>query len=118
MSFQTEVGIRLRNLRESRNLSRQDVQIMTNGQIKESILAMYENGRRRIPTPRLKELSDFYSVTLSFLLGENPNMFNDAQPKSLEAILKSDESYSEDEKDLLFHVINIINAKRKAEGRE
>ncbi len=45
-------------------------------------------------------------------------MFNDAQPKSLEAILKSDESYSEDEKDLLFHVINIINAKRKAEGRE
>ncbi len=118
MSYQNEIGTRLRNLRESRNLSRRKVQELTNNKVKESILAMYENGRRRIPTPRLKELADFYSVPVSFLLGESTHFIPEDQPNDLEAILKADSSYSDEEKDLLLHVIDIIKAKRKAEGRD
>jgi len=60
--YENDVGWRLRHVRESRDLSRKDVENLTGSEFKESILAMYENGRRRIPTPRLKRLADFYDV--------------------------------------------------------
>ncbi len=116
--YEAEVGHRLRNIRESRNLSRKEVEHKTGGEFKESILSMYENGRRRIPTPRLKKLADFYSISTAFLMGESPNMEVNAQEYDVEAMLMSDPKYSDDEKDVLLHVISIIKAKRKAEGKD
>lgn len=116
--YEAEIGNRLRNIRESRNFSRKDVEEQTDGEFKESILAMYENGRRRIPTPRLKKLADFYGVSTAFLMGESPYMNATVQEYDIEAMLMSDPKYSEDEKELLVHVIHIIKAKRKAEGKD
>lgn len=116
--YEVEIGSRLRNIRESQDLSRKDVEERTHDEIKESILAMYENARRRIPTPRLKKLADFYGVSTAFLLGENPNMNAPAREYDIEAMLASDPKYSDDEKELLLHVIGVIKAKRKAEGKD
>jgi len=116
-TYEQEVGNRLRNLRESRDLTRKDVEHLTGKEFKESILAMYESGTRRIPTPRLKKLADFYAVPVSFALGEAQAM-NQTQSYDIEAMLMSDPKYSEEEVELLRHVINIIKAKRKAEGKE
>ena len=116
--YEAEVGCRLRNIRESRDMSRKDVEEQTNDEFKESILAMYENGRRRIPTPRLKNLADFYGVSTAFIMGENPSMNAPAREYDMEAMLASDPKYSDDEKDLLLHVISVIKAKRKAEGKD
>jgi transcriptional regulator with XRE-family HTH domain len=115
--YEAEIGNRLRNIRESQSLSRKDVENRTDQEFKESILAMYENGRRRIPTPRLKKLADFYGVSTAFILGENNNMNAPIQEHNIEAMLASDPNYSDDEKDLLLHVISVIKAKRKAEGK-
>lgn len=116
MSYEAEVGKRLRNIRESKKLTRKEVEEKTDREFKESILAMYENGQRRLPTPRLKKLADFYQVPTSFLLGEMRSNIT-SRDNNIEAILMSDPKYSEDEKELLLHIINVIKAKRKAEGR-
>ena len=116
MKYEYEIGNRLRNVRESKDLTRKDVENQTTGEFKESILAMYESGQRRIPTPRLKRLADFYTVSTAFLLGENHG--SEIGSHDLEAMLMSDPKYSDDEKELLQHVIGIIKAKRKAEGKD
>lgn len=116
--YEVEIGTRLRNIRESQDLTRKDVEERSRLEFKESILAMYENGRRRIPTPRLKGLADFYGVSTSFILGESSEMNTHAQEYDVEAMLMSDPKYSEDEKELLLHVISVIKAKRKAEGKD
>jgi transcriptional regulator with XRE-family HTH domain len=116
--YESEIGNRLRNIRESRNLSRKDVADRTGEEFKESILAMYENGRRRIPAPRLKGLADFYGVSTAFLMGESSSMNATTQSHDIEAMLMSDPKYSQDERDLLLHVISVIKAKRKAEGKD
>jgi len=119
MGYQDEVGARLRHVRESKQLSRKDVEGLTGGAFKESIIAMYESGRRRIPTPRLKDLADFYGVTVAFLSGESPvAAAAGAGQVDIEALLMSDPKYSDDERDLLLHVLDIIKAKRRAEGKE
>lgn len=118
MTFEQEIGNRLRNLREVRGLTRRDVQYLTKGEFKESILAMYEGGSRRIPTPRLKELADFYGVSPAFLMGESATPRPDAKTYDVEAILMSDPRYSDEERNLIFQVLNIIKAKRKAEGKD
>jgi len=116
--LELEIGQRLRNIRESRDLTRKDVEELTQREFKESILAMYESGQRRIAAPRLKALADFYSVPVAFLLGEVLSPDSVGEPYDLEAILMSDPTYSREERDLLLHVVNIIKAKRRAEGRE
>lgn len=117
MGYEDEIGLRLRNIRESKKLSRKDVENLTKGEFKESILSMYENGRRRIAAPRLKKLADFYQLPVSFLLGETPSPQN-WEEYDIEAMLMSDPKYSDEERTLLLHVINIIKAKRKAEGKD
>lgn len=118
MTFQSEVGLRLRHVREAKNLSRKEVERTSDGLVKESILAMYESGRRRIPTPRLKELADFYGTSLAFLLGESHSPDPMRRTIDIEALLRSDPKYSQEERELLLHVLDIIKAKRRAEGRE
>jgi transcriptional regulator with XRE-family HTH domain len=119
MDFQDQVGARLRHLREAKGMSRREVQEASQNTIKESILAMYESGRRRIPTPRLKEIADFYGSSLSFLMGESVSPIPTAAGvPDVEAMLKSDPKYSDEERELLLHVMGIIKAKRRAEGRE
>lgn len=112
-----DVGWRLRNVRESLGFSRRQIEEMSEGEFKESILAMYENGKRRIPTPRLQRLAGIYNVSGSFLLGEAPTL-EASEGADVEALLMSDPKFSEDERELIRNVLDIIKAKRRAEGRE
>ncbi|MCL4499833.1 MAG: helix-turn-helix domain-containing protein [Chloroflexi bacterium] len=96
------------------NLSRREVERQSLGEFKESILAMYENSKRRIPTPRLTRLAELYGVSVSFLLGESP----ESAPVDLEALLMTDPKFSSDERALIKNVLDIIKAKRLAEGKE
>jgi transcriptional regulator with XRE-family HTH domain len=114
--YENDVGWRLRHVRESRDLSRKDVENLTGGEFKESILAMYENGRRRIPTPRLKALADFYDVSIGWLMGEAVAQDN-KKDVSVEALLMADPNFSEEERRLMLDVLEIIKAKRRAEGK-
>ena len=114
--YENDVGWRLRHVRESRDLSRKDVENLTGGEFKESILAMYENGRRRIPTPRLKRLADFYDVSIGWLMGEAVAQDN-KKDVSVEALLMADPNFSEEERRLMLDVLEIIKAKRRAEGK-
>lgn len=115
--YENDVGWRLRHIRESRDLSRKDVENMTGGEFKESILAMYENARRRIPMPRLKRLADFYDVSVAWLMGEVVTQ-NTEEKVNIEALLMADPDFSEDERRLMLDVLEIIKAKRRAEGKE
>lgn len=115
--YESEVGWRLRRIRESQDLSRKDIEDKTGGEFKESILAMYENGRRRIPMPRLKQLADFYGVSVAWLMGEAVSPESQG-PVKIEALLMADPNFSDDERRLMLDILEIIKAKRKAEGKE
>lgn len=115
--YEAQTGNRLRNIRESRDLSRKDVESLMRGEFKESILEMYENGQRAIPILRLKKLADFYAVSTAFLIGESSRAALGVQEYDIEAMLMTEPKYSDEEKDLLLHVINIVEAKRKADSR-
>ncbi len=117
VAFEKEIGKRLRNMRESRNLSRKEIEEKTAGEISEFVLEMYEEGRRRIPSSRLEKLAYFYGVASAFLRGENSGSDSGIQDYEIEVALMKDPRHSKEEKELLVHVINIIEAKRKVEGR-
>ncbi len=115
--YERDVGWRLRHVRESLGLSRREVEERSQGEFKESILAMYENAKRRIPAPRLKRLAELYGVSAAFLLGESPSP-DAGEPVDVEALLMSDPKFSDDERALIKNVLDIIKAKRRAEGKE
>ncbi len=64
----------LRVLRKRRGLSQVAVQMATG--IEQALLSKYENGRRVPPTETLMILSDFYDVSIDYLLKrtENPKI--------------------------------------------
>lgn len=69
-SVTLEVGRRLRALRKARNMSLDDVERQSRGRWSASAIGAYERGFRTLSLPRLHELSEFYDVPVSVLLGE------------------------------------------------
>ncbi len=66
--FAARLGAHLRNVRKQLGLSLNDVERMTGGEYKASVLGAYERGERAISVPRLARLADCYGVTLEELL--------------------------------------------------
>ena len=64
----------LRVLRKRRGLSQDAVQMATGSE--QALLSKYENGRRVPPTETLMILSDFYDVSIDYILKrtENPKI--------------------------------------------
>jgi transcriptional regulator with XRE-family HTH domain len=58
---------RIRNLREDRDLTQQDLANLLN--CTQACYSHYESGKRDIPTEVLTKLADFYSVSTDYLLG-------------------------------------------------
>jgi len=112
MFLEMDVGHRLRNIREIKGLTRKDVEIQTDGEFKESILAMYESGRRNVSLPRLKRLSEFYEVSIAFLLGEAPTPAQGDEAANINAILMSDPDFSDEEKRILVYILGLLKAKK------
>lgn len=63
---------RIRNLREDRDLTQREIAAYLN--CSQRVYSNYELGQRDIPTDILIRLSDFYNVSVDYLLGltENP----------------------------------------------
>ncbi len=68
MSYNEEVGKRLRSIRRQRAMSLQDVHRSTNGEFKAAVLGAYERGERSVSVPRLHRLAMCYGVPVSQLL--------------------------------------------------
>lgn len=62
------VGERLRNIRQQKNLSLNEVEQQSEDEFKASVLGAYERGERSISVPRLERLARFYGVTIDQLL--------------------------------------------------
>jgi len=64
----------LKELRKKRGLSQIGLQMATG--IEQALLSKYENGKRIPPTDTLLILSDFYGVSIDYILKrtENPNI--------------------------------------------
>ena len=73
-----EVGWRLKSLRESRNMTLQDVVNALNGEISRSLVGMWETGERQIKIELLCRLADYYGTTTDYLLGRSRCMTADA----------------------------------------
>lgn len=58
--------IRLRNLREDRDLSQDQIAMLLH--CSQSAYSRIESGRQDIPTPFLKRLAKFYKVTTDYIL--------------------------------------------------
>lgn len=64
-----EMGKRLAYLRNKRNLSQKELADKLN--YSQSSIAMWENGKRRVPDEAKEVLADFYNVSLDYLHGRN-----------------------------------------------
>lgn len=62
------VGERLRAIRRQKKVSLNDVDEMSGGEFKASVVGAYERGERAISLPRLQRLADVYSVPVAQLL--------------------------------------------------
>lgn len=64
-AYAEALGDRLRNVRTQQNLSLHDVERMSGGDFKASVLGAYERGERSVSVARLRGLADFYRVPLT-----------------------------------------------------
>src|SRR3954447_26783458 len=67
-SYGRLVGQRLRLVRQQRRLTLQEVDQLSSGEFKASVLGAYERGERIISVLRLKRLAEFYGVPIDHLL--------------------------------------------------
>lgn len=68
--------IRLRNLREDKDLYQKDIAKLLG--ISQQYYSEYENGKRTIPITYLIKLAKFYNVSLDYLVG----LTNNSKPYS------------------------------------
>ena len=68
MTYNEEVGKRLRSIRKQRGLSLQDVQRQSEREFKAAVLGAYERGERSLSMPRLQRLAKFFGVPVSQML--------------------------------------------------
>lgn len=66
--YATELGERLRNVRQQQELSLHDVEDASDGELKASVVGAYERGERAVSVSRLRTLAEFYRVPVSSLL--------------------------------------------------
>jgi transcriptional regulator with XRE-family HTH domain len=62
------LGERLRWVRSQQGRSLQDVEQLSGGELKASVLGAYERGERAVSIPRLRVLAGFYGVPVAQLL--------------------------------------------------
>ena len=68
------IYIRIRNLREDRDLTQKQLSTILN--CSQQVYSNYELGQRDIPTDILIRLSNFYGVSVDYILGitDNPKI--------------------------------------------
>jgi len=67
-AYSRRVGERLRAIRRQKRLSLQEVEALSEGEFKASVVGAYERGERTISLPRLQRLATLYAVPAGQLL--------------------------------------------------
>lgn len=62
------VGERLRRLRRQQELTLQEVELRSGGQLRASVIGAYERGERNVSLARLQQLADFFKVPVAELM--------------------------------------------------
>ncbi len=81
MTYNEEVGKRLRSIRKQRGLSLQDVQRLSEREFKAAVLGAYERGERSLSMPRLQRLAEFFGVPVSQMLPQEESAEAARQPR-------------------------------------
>lgn len=82
MTYNQEVGERLRSIRKQRGLSLQDVQRLSKREFKAAVLGAYERGERSLSMPRLQRLAEFFEVPVSQMLPQDDGTDVARQPRA------------------------------------
>ncbi|MEN9687838.1 MAG: hypothetical protein RL381_850 [Actinomycetota bacterium] len=67
----TDITARLRAIRLSKSLSLNDVEILSNGQLKAVVLGSYERGARTLSVKRALYISQLYGVPLEMIFSQD-----------------------------------------------
>ncbi len=67
-AYNRQVGDRLRAIRRQKKLSLQEVESLSSGEFKASVVGAYERGERTISLPRLHRLAALYAVPAGHML--------------------------------------------------
>ena len=109
MQFNVELGRRLREARKSRGWSLLEVEDMTSGDFKASVMGAYERGERSVSAHRLCKLADLYDVGAGSLL---PAPYDGTEaPWVID--LNRTENLSSDQADAMERFLNAIQVMRK-----
>ncbi len=66
--YSARVGRRLRSIRKQKGLSMHEVEALSDGEFRASVIGAYERGERAISVPRLNRLAAIYAVPVGELL--------------------------------------------------
>ncbi len=116
--FTRLIGERLRNIRQQKNLSLNEVEQQSEDEFKASVLGAYERGERSISVLRLERLARFYEVAVDQLLPRDPRRIEGKQTgESIPVKLRIDVSkllLLKDEKfKLLASFLRLIQVQRQ-----
>ena len=109
MQFNVELGQRLRQARKSRGWSLLEIEDMTDGDFKASVMGAYERGERSVSARRLCKLADLYEVPAGSLL---PAPY-DGSDEPLVIDLSRAENLSVDQANAMERFLNAIQVMRK-----
>jgi transcriptional regulator with XRE-family HTH domain len=112
--YSRELGERLRNIRQQKGMSLQDVQQESKGKWKAAVVGAYERGDRNVTVARLAELADFYGVPVSEILPDDSGTSTPAPPEKRRVILDLGglERVPEQERDALSRFTKAIQIQR------
>jgi transcriptional regulator with XRE-family HTH domain len=115
------LGERLRLIRQQQGLSLHDVETMSDGELKASVVGAYERGERTISIRRLERLADFYRLPVAELLRSGksrPMPAGEVQPEDRVVIdLVALEEHVESEPILARYVASIRSRRGDFNGR-
>lgn len=83
MAYATEVGERLRRIRQERGWSLHDVERRSRGVWKAAVVGSYERGDRNISADRLCRLAEFYGVAATEVLPPDDSMRTSSSSEGL-----------------------------------
>lgn len=115
IEYARDLGERLRNIRQQKGMSLQDVQQASRGRWKAAVVGAYERGDRNVTVARLSELADFYGVPVSEILPDEANGASAPAPPQRRRVvldLAGLERVPEDDRDPLSRFTKAIQIQR------
>ncbi len=109
--YAVALGGRLRRVRQQQRRSLHEVEAVSGGQLKASVVGAYERGERTVSISRLHILADFYRVPIAELLPDAPSDEPAPGPKRFVIDLVALEGCKDDEP-VLARYVDSIRARR------